>query len=72
MGFRWVWWARKDDGRVVGGSVDIRCHKNSGNIWFERSYNGEKVGCHACTQNVKIEVELSNICRKKWRRNLYC
>ena len=50
-GFRWVWWVRKGDGRVFGGSVDSGCHKLSENIWFVWSrtpYSGEKVGCDAC------------------------
>ena len=49
-GFWWVWWVRKGDGRVFGGSVDSGCHKLSENIWFVWSrtpYSGEKVGCDA-------------------------
>ena len=66
-GFWWVWWVRKGDGRVFGGSVDSGCHKLSENIWFVWSrtpYSGEKVGCDACGRrtdgNVKIGLEFSN------------
>ena len=60
-----VWWVRKGDRWLVGGSMDSGCHKLSENIWFVwsgRSYSGEKVGCHACPRtdgrrNVKIGLE---------------
>ena len=51
VGFGWVWWVRKGDYWVVGGSVDSGCHKLSENIWFVWSktyYEGERVRCHAC------------------------
>ena len=50
-GFWWVWWVKKGDRRVFGGSVDSGCHKLSENIWFvwsKTSYIGDKVGCDAC------------------------